>query len=151
MKVLDPEMVKIKFIYLKKDPVKVVRSFQKKDLEQPSKGLIAANFYYFLVNSLCILTVWLLKKKRYEVVSIKYGNLLADPLATLTKIETALAVNLQAAKEKIVGGKHLDTGFLFDGNRIRLSKTLKLRKENSSNSTNFGSLFTRVFNYVIYR
>ena len=50
---LSDEGLIIKYVYLKKDPVKVVRSFQKKDLEQPSKGFLSANIYYLLVNLLC--------------------------------------------------------------------------------------------------
>lgn len=148
---LDHKSVEIKFVYLKKDPVKVVQSFQKKDVEQPSKGLFASNIYYFLVNTLCLLVMQLIKMRHFSGISIRYENLLADPVATLAKIEKTLGINLQASRNIIAEHKELQTGCLFDGNRIRLAKTLVLRKENISNSTNFSALFTRAFNYIIYR
>ena len=151
MRQLDREEVEIKFVYLKKDPVSVVQSFRKKNVEQPSKGLLAANIYYFLVNTLCMIVMRLIKAHKFAGVSLKYEDLLSDPLSALTKIENTLGINMQAPKDLIRDGRELKTGFLFDGNRIRLLKTLTLRKENSSNNTNFDALFTRVFNYIIYR
>lgn len=151
MRELDREEIELKFVYLKKDPVSVVQSFRKKNVEQPSKGLLASNIYYFLVNTLCMLVMRLIKAHNFAGVSIKYEDLLSDPLRALTKIENTLAINLQASKDLIGEGKELKTGFLFDGNRIRLLKTLTLRRENNSNNTNFDALFTRVFNYIIYR
>ena len=54
---LNKDDFEIKYIYLKKDPVKVVKSFNKKDIEQPSKRFLNANVYYLLVNILCYFTI----------------------------------------------------------------------------------------------
>ena len=65
---LDNQSLSIKYIYLKKDPVRVIKSFQKKGLEQPSKGYFAANIYYFCVNILCRYVIYVLKKRKHKIM-----------------------------------------------------------------------------------
>ncbi len=140
------------FVYLKRDPAAVVRSFAKKDVEQPSKNWVAANLYYFLVNALCKLV---LKKiaRRHQVVEIKYDDLLANPRQALLHIQEKIGIDLSPAIHKIENDASLDIGLLFDGNRIRLNKNIKLKRKtvNPQKSNSGIDQLSRALNYVLYR
>lgn len=141
----------VKYIYIKKDPVKVVNSFNKKDIEQPSKSFFSSNLYYLLVNLLCLSVVKTLKNRNHDVVTIKYENLISFPKETLEKIEANLNIDLSKSKEKIKNKLPLSTGFLFDGNRIRLKETLTLRALDNSDAKDVKYYFVRIFNYIVYK
>jgi len=141
----------IKYIYLKKDPVKVVNSFQKKDLEQPSKSFLSANLYYLLVNSLCALTVNFLKIRKHRVSVIKYEDLVHNSSKTLDKLSEELDEDFSLLTNKLENKIPLCTGYLFDGNRIRLKETLTLRALDDKEVKNGNYYFTRIFNYIVYR
>jgi hypothetical protein len=148
---LKAEDLLLKFVYLKKDPVSVIESFKKTQIEQPSKGFLNANLYYLLVNIICELTIVLLRKRGHHTTVIKYEDLLEDPQNTLLKIQKDLDLNLNDIIHKINQKSTLTTGFLFDGNRIRLKETLTLRSLEKNKQKDFKYFFTRAFNYLIYR
>ena len=52
---------KIKVIYLIREPSSVLKSFEKKNIEQPNKNWFLTIIYYFVVNLLCQTTLFLLK------------------------------------------------------------------------------------------
>ena len=148
---LDEDEFEIKYIYLKKDPVKVVKSFNKKDIEQPSKSFLNANFYYLLVNILCHFTVKKLERRGHKVYVIKNETFLKDPESVLNQASQSLSLDFSRSIEKILNKKPLDTGFLFDGNRIRLKETLFLQPYKNNTDRNLKYYFTRIFNYIVYR
>ena len=142
----------IKYIYLKKDPVKVIQSFNKKNLEQPPKGFLKANIYYLFVNSLCMFSLLILKLKKHKISKLKYENLIKNPIESIDKLAIDLEEDFFLSKEKLKNNKSLNTGFLFDGNRIRLKESIHLQSENKKLSKKgLKYYFTRVFNYIIYR
>lgn len=140
----------ISYIYLKRDPASVVRSFAKKDVEQSTKNWGSANLYYFIVNALCKLTIRKLRKK-HRVVEIKYEDLLENPEHTLEVIQKSIGVDLSAAIQKIKHDETLNVGFLFDGNRIRLKDTIKLKRGASKQEATSIDRVSRVLNYVLYQ
>jgi hypothetical protein len=141
----------IGYIYLKKDPVKVVDSFAKKGLEQPSKSYFASNIYYFAVNFLCYLTVLKLRRRRHKVHILKYEDLIQDPIEVLDQIGELFQLNVDTLKASVDQNQNLNTGYLFDGNRIRLNQTIVLQKGGTKASSKGASYyFTRIFNYLIY-
>jgi len=142
--------IEICYIYLKKDPVSVVSSFQKTDIEQPRKNFLAANFYYFIVNLLCAFSVLILKYKGHKITTIRYEDLIENPIDTLCDIQEVLDLNQKDLIEKIKNNKSLDTGILFDGNRIRLNESIILKKQTREVKKSFVFYFTRVFNYLLY-
>ena len=142
--------VKIKYLYVKKDPVKVVESFKQANVEQPPKNFISANVYYFLVNVLCTI-VFRALKRNHRCHKIKLETLLNEPIKTLSDIEAALDIDLGEAKRKVENNQPLDTGFLFDGNRIRLKESLLLQSNKPVERRSIGYFTTRFFNYLIYR
>jgi len=135
----------INYIYLKCDPVSVVNSFAKKDIEQPTKSWLSANFYYLIVNMLCVFTIKKLRKK-HRVIEIKYEHLIMQPEQVLKNIQKELDCDLSTAIEKIELNRELKTGKLFDGNRIRLKGAIKLKRELTTYPNNFRNGLTRLFN-----
>ena len=140
---------RLAFIYLKRDPVRVVQSFQKKNIEQPPKHWIIANLYYFLVNLLCHIVLSGIKNK-HMVITIKYEDLLREPIATLEAIQQHLDVNLLAAIEKIRANRGLEVGCLFDGNRIRTQEEIYIQGEESAKTFDTIDRLTRTVNYLFY-
>ncbi len=141
--------VNIKYIYLVRDPNAVVRSFEKKDLEQPAKHWLAANAYYFVVNMLCRLVMRRVRK-HHATIQIRYEDLANQPIDTLQKIERALDIDLSAVRHKIQNDEPLAVGNLFDGNRIRLKSTLQLKRSDAKPQKNFKTRVTRLLNGALY-
>ena len=139
------------FLYLKKDPIKVVESFQKKGLEQPSKGYLMSNFYYLLVNLLCQNTLKRLKRRGYLGTEILFEDLIKDPTATLNKIEKDLGIELEGLQQKIDSRNWLYPGPLFDGNRLRLKQEIQLQNTLKPSPSSFKNTLTRIINLIIYR
>ena len=149
-KFLPNDLFNIQYIYLKKDPVKVVQSFQKKDIEQPSKGFFAANVYYLFVNLLCGYIVKLLKNRGHSISVVNYKDIIDNNQQTISNIGDDLNLDLSNLKTKLDTNKPLKTGFLFDGNRIRLKETLSLQSSSKIDTKNLKYYFTRMFNYIVY-
>lgn len=140
------------FIYLKKDPIQVIRSFGRKGVEQPGKGFWIANSYYFLVNVLCGLVAWRLKGGGYPVCTITYEQLSKQPVDTLKKISRELDLETALLQDRISKGIPLQTGLIFDGNRIRLEESILFkRNEGAELRLSPKDYVTRAFNYLIYR
>lgn len=147
---LNKEKFSVKYIYLKKDPVSVVNSFQKKNLEQPSKGFFSANIYYFIVNLICRFSISFLKKRGHKVSEVTYESLTKDTANTLDKLQNDLDIDLTSLIDKIKKREKLKTGFLFDGNRIRLQESITLHQSKKPKK-NIKFYFTRILNYIIYK
>lgn len=120
----------ISYIYLKRDPVSVVESFQKKDIEQPSKNRFMANLYLLGVNALSSRIIRKLSNS-IKISNVKYSDLLQNPVTTLKQIETDLNVDLSDSIRLIESEQPLQIGFLFDGNRLRLMNHVLFKKNNT--------------------
>jgi hypothetical protein len=119
---------RVVFVYLRRDPVDVVRSFAKRGIEQPSKSWIAASLYYAVVNALCLAAAGWLRRGAREVVALSYEELLRDPQAALRKIAQGLHLEL-AGVERCLSANEFRVGPLFHGNRIRLKPAIALESE----------------------
>lgn len=141
---------RIDFIYLLRDPADVVRSFAKKEVEQPAKFFISANIYYFAINLLARFVISRIKNA--GVVSISYNDLINKPEATLHKIEKVLDLNLSIPIQIIINNGDLQVGKLFEGNRIRLNKTLKLKPEKKSDQKkNIKDQISYLVNFFLWK
>lgn len=112
-RILKDTSVNIVFIYLKRNPVNVVTSFQKKNLEQPFKGFWASNVYYFVVNLLCMRTRHIVRKQGYKVLNLKYEDFIANPLDILNKVNSTTELDFTSLKDRVAKNERLKTGFLF--------------------------------------
>jgi hypothetical protein len=133
-KLLDYEMV---YIYIKRNPIDIIRSFAKKGIEQPSQGWFPANVYMFMVNTLSIYIIRKLRKKHKHIV-VLYDDLIANPAETIAKIGRYLDLDVSHAVKLVEDGKPFQKGLLFDGNRLRLENEIFLR--NNETGTRVTSL-----------
>jgi hypothetical protein len=141
---------RVVFIYLRRDPVDVVRSFAKQGIEQPSKSWLAANAYYAVVNALCLLAGWSLRRSGREVVVVSYESLLIDPRATVRKIGQALNIEL-AGVERCLSANEFRVGPLFHGNRIRLKPAIRLESHRGERQRlTWRERITRLLNRPFY-
>ena len=135
-------------IYLKRNPVDVVLSFRKRDVEQPPKSFFAANVYLFVIGLLCFLAVRRFDRDR--CLTMTYEEFLKDPAETLARIEQKFQVDLSDPIYLARGGKPMRVGKLFEGNRIRLRESIVLVKGSTTVSKNMGYYVTRIVNYLWY-
>lgn len=147
----DTSIDNLVFLYMKKDPVKVVESFQKKGLEQPPKGYLMSNLYYLLVNLLCKSTLNKLKRRGYRGTEIRFEELIEEPGVTIAKVEKELGIELLGLQQKIENRDWLKPGPLFDGNRLRLKPELQLQNSLKPSPSSFKNTLTRIINLIIYR
>ena len=140
------------FIYIKRNPVDVVHSFSKKDIEQPPKSWFKANLYLFCVNMLC---VFILKKikRNSKVVTITFDDFVGDTANTLSHISKTLSVDLSNSINMINNNSPFVPGYLFDGNRIRMKKEIKMEKKEAAKDKklSFKDRVTLFVNYLWWR
>ncbi len=115
------------FVYIKRNPVEVVKSFAKKDIEQPPKSWVMANLYLCCVNILCL---FILKKvgRNSKIATITLEDLTNEPEKTLSYISNTLGVDLSHSIELTKNYSPLTTGCLFDGNRLRMKDKIVMEK-----------------------
>jgi len=138
----------VKVIFLKRKPSSVIRSFMKKELEQPSKKFLSAAFYYLIVYLIIIVTT----RKINNAVAISYEELLNAPSTQLLKISQKLNIDLTHIITQIDSGNlEFKVGALFDGNRIRLQESVFLNNSiKDLKDSFFDRLINRLFN-KLYR
>jgi len=139
---------KIHVIHIKRDPVFVVRSFLKKNIEQPSKNLISANIYYFIISFFCFIVKKMITN--VDFIEIKYEDFISTPQSVLKNISNEFDIDLSYIAKKINDNDELSVGYLFEGNRIRLKSSLKLINSDSTLKKDFTYYFTRLFNLPWY-
>ena len=142
----------ISFIYIKRNPIDVVQSFAKKDIEQPPKNWIMANLYLCCVNLLCL---FILKKisKYSKVASITLEELTNNPAKTLTYVSETIGVDLSNSIQITQNYSPLKTGCLFDGNRLRLKTEIIMEKTipSSTKDKTFKNRLTLAFNSLWWK
>ena len=136
-------------IYVVRDPVRVINAFAKTDVEQMPKKYWVANIYYFLINFICRIVTMMAKKPR--VYPLKYENFLSNPAKELENIQEAFGIDLSRSIQTVSENGDFEVGHLFEGNRIRLQKTLRLKKELPIQKMNLKSYLTRLFNILWWR
>ena len=138
------------FVYLVRDPVSVIQSFGKNVEEQVSRHWFSANIYFFLINLFSSLTLWKLKGMGYKTMKVKYEDYVQEPIECLSVIEKSFDIDLSQTKARIQAGDDLEIGPLFDGNRLRLKESVKLRLAKPIEIKSFVDLFSRLMNKVWY-
>lgn len=147
---LPKEQYEVCYLYVKRDPVSVVHSFQKKDIEQSSKNWFNANLVYFVVNHICQNSCKLLEQK-HRISQVTYEALLEDPVHWLRSVEKLLDIDLEPAVMKIEQNIPLEVGNLFDGNRIRHQDQIKIQPLPSPKNEKLLDRLTKMLNRNLYR
>jgi hypothetical protein len=115
------------YIYIKRNPRDVVRSFSTKDVEQPRKGWLMANLYLLWVHLACR-NIYRRLGKKHKAVTVTYDELVSHPGRTLQTISSALDLDLGQVMARVDEGAPLVPGRLFEGNRIRNEESITIRK-----------------------
>jgi hypothetical protein len=108
-------------LYLVREPGSVVASFQRKDVNQSSKSLLAANAYLWLTTLLSLWTY--LRHPRERRMFVRYERLIADPEVVLRQI-----LDMIGSSSQVPDLDALHTGIPFQGNRILRADTICLRR-----------------------
>lgn len=140
---------KISYLYIKRDPVGVVKSFAKTDVYIPPKNWLKANLYYFLSNLICMWTVGRLRRK-HKVLEVKYEDLVSHPVEELQKMAIAFDLDLSTAMKKIESDDDLRVGNLFEGNSLRIKEKIRLNRGVPEHPVTIKNILTRIFNLPIY-
>ena len=113
-------------VYVRRARPDVVRSFGKRDVEQPPKGWLAANTYYLSTHAMCGLAYRRVAGERRRTV--RYRDLLDAPGPLLEGIGTQFGIDLGSAAETARQGGEFRVGHLLDGNRIRRETAVRLHR-----------------------
>ena len=134
---------RVSLLYVKRQPSSTVESFQKKDVEQPSKGRLSTHIYLLMVNLIANRVLQLVKHSN-KISIISYEQFVQSPLKTLEEIERDLQVDLSISKEIVRTDRAFTVGPLFDGNRLRLAPEIKFNKH-SGGTDKQNHLLNRLF------
>lgn len=134
----------IDYIYLIRNPIGVVHSFSKSDVEQPRKGFLFANIYYFVINMMCQLVKIHIGESK--LLTIRYEDFLRNSTEVLHRIEYRLSLDLRFPKRLIEDNIPLKVGCLFEGNRIRLKNEIIISRKNSDFHHSWKNIMTTLFN-----
>jgi hypothetical protein len=145
-KALDIEIV---YIYLKRNPINVVNSFAKRDVEQPPKNWLMANLYNVTVHSLCKDAARQLKKG-HKLVEVDYSDLTNKPVDVIKNMQDKLDLDLSNILSKLNDQTEFKVGNLFDGNRIRLKDKLRLRKSKELEELKLKDHLTKIINAPVF-
>lgn len=111
----------IRLIYIVRHPLNYLKTVKKKKVEQPAQGLIFASLYYFIINLMCITSY---KNHKGRKIKIRYEDLVKNPIVVIEKIEKSLNLSFSLSKEYVKYKKPMQTGHIFEGNRIRLQNKI---------------------------
>lgn len=146
---LAPEQYEITYLFIRRNPVSVTRSFQKRDIEQSSKNCFSAILLYFVVNTLCN-GRYLRLSRQHRAAKVNFEALLSDPESCLSNVAQALDLDLDGLLEKVRSDEFLEVGNLFDGNRIRNLDEIKLRPPAKLSDSGFCDRLSWLINRRIY-
>lgn len=111
--------LEVDVVYLMRDPTKVVRSFRKRDVDQPRKGLLAANAYLWLTSLVAVITYmrWPHTRRHY----LDYDDFVHDPTGELARLAREIGLPSPGRFDL----SDLAGPIAFQGNRL-LNSTVSL-------------------------
>ena len=139
---------RIYIIYLVRSPARVVESFNKKDVAQRSKGFWSANIYYFIINIFCLLVK--LKANKAKFIKVKYEDLLCKPDIVLKDIQEKFNIDFNRSIDMVRNNASFETGFAFNGNRMRLDKDIKLVRNYKKTKWTVKTVIANLLNGMFY-
>jgi hypothetical protein len=118
----------VRIICLTRSPEGLMSSFQKnnKDEQRPKTPLKVLVYYVATLATLRVAT-WML---RGHVLEIRYEGLLADPIASLVKMEFFSELDLSETKRHIEEDTSILVGHIVTGNRLRKNTSIKFNSSN---------------------
>jgi hypothetical protein len=140
----------VSVVFLQRKPSDVVRSFAKKDIEQPAKSFVSANLYYLLTNFLALL-VYRFLPNNVRKCRVYYEDVVNRPEDTMEYIGEKLSLDLQAVSERIKKQDPLLVAPLFEGNRLRLKQEVFIQKPKTKKKFTWKDVFTNTLNGLVYQ
>lgn len=136
----NPE-IDLKVIYLYRNPVHVVESFGKKNIEQNYKNPISANLFLTFIGVLAeIMYHYFSPRQRLK---IRYEDLIEYPQATINRLKKFLGL-----ADFDIDLDNLKTGYIFQSNRIRQNETIALDRKISPPKLNaFWKVYTNILQF----
>lgn len=135
-------------LHIVRNPIGVVGSLTQKRPLKRSKSFWEANLYYFTINLYCFLIKLRLHKKQY--LKVRYEKILEEPETTLKKISNHTGIQLDPVLEKIEKKQPLNHGFIFNGNRMRVKKEVRLERPKRNYDRTFKNSATIAINGFWY-
>lgn len=138
----------VKIIYLTRNPIKIINSFQKENIEQQPKGVLIANFYLFFANFFTLLIYYLYPKERR--MKIKYEDLIENTNQILEDLSKF--VNYDYSINNIDINNLNNSNFVFEGNRLRKKQNIRIEKKTDKNFlSSFDVLLTKILQFPFYK
>lgn len=124
---------RVKIICITRSAAGLLAAFQKPNQdEQRPKSLSAAAAYYVYV----LFCMWLVRiRLGAQCLTIRFEDLIKDPVEVLRKIEAWSGVSLAEAREKLVAGEPFAVGHIVTGNRLRKQGQVRFDPSSSTAST----------------
>lgn len=107
-------------IYLVRRPERVMASFSRDDVDQPTLSPLVANLYLYLTHALAIMVF--LRQPRERRFLLRYEDFASDPEGTVDTLLTW--ANTEPAAPDFTA---LSTGLAFQGNRLLRADTITFR------------------------
>lgn len=142
---------RVSYIYLKRRPSDVVKSFAKKDVEQPSKNWFEANLYLLVVNFISTIVFKHLKRNGCNCAVISFNELTNNPVKTFESLGSSLGFDTQKIVNIYKEVNEFSVGYLFDGNRLRQKKNINLRTPSKNRDESFISSITNFIHRIWWR
>jgi hypothetical protein len=113
--------IELYLVLLIRDPHGVVASFSRRDVPEPTFGVLKTNAYLWLTH---ILSVWVfLHQPRERRILVRYEDFAASPQETVARI-----LKLVASQSPLPDFSSLEAGVPFVGNRlVRADETIAVR------------------------
>lgn len=118
-------------IYLHRKFAGVLKSYKKKGVEQPSRNVLWVSAYYVVIHAMSLIAYLMINKK--DRVFVEYEDFMGAPIDVLKKIEGKFEINLEESKTKIKNHKKINTGAVFDGNRLRFERDILFGRKINNN------------------
>ncbi len=122
------EGINLYLIYLVRDPHSVVASFNRRDVNQPSKSPVGTNLYLWATHLLSIFIFH--RQPAHRRLLVRYEDFVANPQEMLREILGSIGVS-----DVPPDLSSLKTGIPFQGNRLLTSEVLPLRSDTGPRPT----------------
>jgi hypothetical protein len=128
--------IDLKMIHLVRDPRAVAYSFRKAFKKDPKKGIQHDLQPRPVWRTALFWMQWNLESEivrsfisKGTSIRLRYEDLIADPGNTLTRIGGFLDIDLKELAEKVASGEYLKVAHTISGNRLRMSRKIRLRAD----------------------
>ena len=111
-------------VHLMRNPIDLADAFRKNE-QSRKKSFMGAMMYYWVVNALVARVTRSLGPRRCQ--RIYFEDFIAQPVEVIESICNAFGLDATQAVDRIRRHQPLPHGFVFNGNRVRVQETVRLK------------------------